>query len=366
MLTGTHLVATQSDSLRQVWVALDLEAGEVVWASATGEQVRAASGSRVLTFAETEDGQRVARIIDVSDSSQVAQIGLPADTSANPNFDRADQIFDGRRFVFGRSRDPDSPPGRIIYFDGESRRRVELGERVQEGPVLIEGGFAAIVQGESASGDSNLDVLVYREATDSTARVTETDAREQGLVSDGVSAAWATSDAVSMLKDARASPTPVYEGNCGRLSVDEGSLAFLCRTEETDYWPDGPVSGEVLRVYDGSEVRTVESAESPIYLAALDGGRVAWIQPMSDSEGSPGVGRESRGRVMVAGGYNAPAVDTGARTGFPCFTCGALWPPVHLSMEGGRIAWSYERTGEDPENPGGPGGVGYAISQGCP
>jgi hypothetical protein len=366
MLTETHLVATQSDSLRQVWVALELETEEVVWTSAPGQQVRAASGNRVLTFAETEDGQRVARIIDVSESSQVAQIGLPADTSANPNFDRADQIFDGRRFVFGRSRDPDTPPGRIIYFDGESRRRVELGERVQEGPVLIDGGFAAIVREESASGDSNPDVLVYREATDSTVRLTESDARERGLVSDGASAGWAASDVVYMLEDADASPVTLHEGNCGRLSINAGTMAFLCRTEPTDYWPSGPTSGDVLKVYDGSEVRTVESAESPIYLAALDGGRVVWIQPKSDSKGSPGVGRESRGRVMVADGHSAPAVDTGGRTGFPCFTCGALWPPLHLSMKGGAITWSYDRTGEDPENPGGPGGVGYAMSQGCP
>lgn len=150
------------------------------------------------------------------------------------------------------------------------------------------------------------------------------------------------------------------------MSVDEGSLAFLCRDEGSETWPDGPASGTVLKYFDGERVRTVEAAEPPIYTVAVDDGRFVWIRPEEESEGFPAVGRETTGRVMAAWGYDAPAIDTGARNGFPCFSCSALWPPVYLSMGAGRVAWSYDRTDQGSDEPNVPGGIGYAVSEPCP
>lgn len=366
MLTETHLVVSQSDSLRQLWVALDLQTEEVVWSSPPGQQVRAASGNRVLLFTETEEGQRVARIVDVSDSSEVARIDLSEDTRANPDYEPALKIFDGRRFVLKRRDAPDGSPGRVVYYDGSARRLVDVGARIQTGPVLIDGGFAAVVRNGSAPGERTSDVVVYSEGAGAVAPVTKSEAAERGLISDGSTAGWVTSSGVYFLRSAGSSASKVYDGSCGRISVDEGSLAFLCREEGSDNWPDGPASGTVLKYFDGERVRTVEAAEPPIYTVAVDDGRFVWIRPEEESEGFPAVGRETAGRLMVAWGYDAPAIDIGARSGFPCFSCSALWPPVYLSMGAGRVAWSYDRTDRGSEDPNARGGIGYAIPELCP
>ena len=352
-------------NLREI-VTVDSSDGSTDTVAEEGEnRLRAAAGGKALVYRRAEFDEPFTPVIVDSDGSEevIGDFSERLDRPRGVSWAGTGNPFDGSRFGVVLENDPNAAPGWIGYYDGSTSDEIHVGEWTRPPVSLTPDGLVFAGRTGPLSGGGNREIFIYDPASAmGLRRLTNTQPYERNPTTAGSLVYWNTDRAVYRMSVDDRSPEVIHDGFCGPVDADGRRATFICDSGGApgdSPSSRGPRLGDELRYYDGERVRRVPTGRDYVTSPRVDGRSVVWF---AYDNPTPFSGTRNTGelRYWRVGMAESVAID---EVGAPCLSCGAIWPPINLSADGGVIAWNYA-VGDEDRPTGSGGGVATWVG-GC-
>jgi hypothetical protein len=265
-------------------------------------------------------------------------------------------LFDGERFGFVLENDPNQAPGWIGYYDGEESRKMHFKDWTRPPVSLTPEGLVFAGRTGPLSGGGNREIYRFQDGNGFD-QLTDTNGYERNPTTAGSLVYWNDDSAVFRTELESGEPTRIHEGFCGPVDASRRYAAFMCNSEgrvEEGPSRNGPWLGDELHFFNGDSTRSIPTGGGWVAAPRILGASVVWFEYENRAAFSGGPA-EGELRYWNTSMSESTVIDS---VGGPCLSCGAAWPPINLSADGGVIAWNYAMGDEDrPTGPEGGGGV---------